>query len=152
MLAHELGVMASILCHEIPFVQHDDGRLLRLLDQAGDFFVLARDPAGGIDDQHIEIGAEDGFFGAHHAENLDRRVVFRAVPDARRVAKDVGPTLADGCDINGIARRPRDFADGGPFVIEDRVDEGGFSDVRASDNGKLRSDNRGLGIRFRRGR
>lgn len=128
---------------EVPFVDRDDAGLAGFLDLAGDFFVLRGDALCSVDYQDAEIGAADAFFRAHDTEDFDGVIDLTARADTGGVDEDVGLAAALVGDVDGVARGAGDGADEGAAVLEDAIDEGGFADVRATDDGELDGCRRG---------
>ena len=137
MLAKQVGVVVGLLLNQVPFIQNNDGRFFRLLNKSSDFLILCGDPTGGIDDENIDIHAAYSFLRAHDAENFHRGVVSGSVADAGRIAEDVMLALILGRDINRVASGACDLADRRAVIVEDLIDERGFSDIRTADQSEL---------------
>ena len=141
---------------EIEFVQHDEAGFFLLKDGLGDLAVHRGDACGEVDDEHAEVGAADGFLGAHGGEDLHRVVALAARAQAGGV--DEGEVLAlEGVgQIDRVAGGAGDFGNDGALVLEDGVDERGLAGVGLADDGELDADGfrdfgDGFGFRDERG-
>ena len=123
------------LLDQIPFVDGYHTRLACVLNQSRDFLVLRRDPSRGIDYQAAQMRAPNARFGAHNTENFHRAGNFSTRTNSRGVDEYVAITVAFIGNVDSVARRAGNFADESPFVLQHGVDERGFADVRATDNG-----------------
>lgn len=122
---------------EIEFIKNDEAGLFLFEDELSDLAVLCGNTFCEVDDKHAEIGAADGFFGADRRENLDGVIAFTTRPEAGGI--DEGEIFASERvgEVYRVASGSCDFGDDCAFVLEDGVDEGGFSGVRLADDSQL---------------
>ena len=115
---------------------------LRLLhDDVCDFFVLLGDAGLGVNHQNRDVAALDGILGALDAEIFNRVVHAPRLPDAGGINQDVFLPDAVGLDlerhVNGVARRAGNRRDDDALGLRERIDDGRFADVRATDDGEF---------------
>src|ERR1700730_17316557 len=123
--------------NQIDLVHDDDARLVILLDQPGDLLVLGGDPFDGVNDQRADIGPSNAFFRTHHAENFDGGIVFTPRPNSRGVNQDIVLSIAPVWDVDGIPCCYGRLADDGALMLQNRIDQRGFTNVRPSDDREL---------------
>ena len=129
---------------EIELVEHDEAGFFLGEDELGDFAVLGGDAGGEVDDQQGEVGAADGFLGAHGGENFYGGIAAGAGAEACGIDEGEVFFLEGAGEIDGIAGGAGDFGDDGALVIDDGVGEGGFAGVGLADDG----DAHALGLFF----
>ena len=144
-VGHEAQVAQDVLAHffhgaglfvdQVPLVHNDDGRLARLVREAGDLRVLLRDAVARVDHDQAHIRALDGELGAHDGEFLNAVVHARLAPDAGGIDKDIFAVFVLKAGVDAVARRAGDVADDDALFAEDEVHERGLADVRLADDG-----------------
>lgn len=120
---------------QVVFVHHQDAGLFGFQDELGDLAILHLGSACAIDDEEAEVGAADALQGLLDAEDLNLRINAIAAANAGGVDELVVATVVSAIDVHGIARGPGDLADDGALLLEDGVDEGGFTSVGTADDG-----------------
>src|SRR6185369_868322 len=96
--------------NQVPFVQDDDRRLSRVLNQSGDSFVLRCYAHRKIDNENTNISAANAALGTHHAENLSGAGNFSSASDSGGVDENKLKAVAFVNYVDGIACRARQFA------------------------------------------
>ncbi len=114
----------ALRLHQIPFVDHDDGGLVRLLHERGDFLVLRGDTHGGVDHEHAEIGSSNGPLGTHDTKDLDGTGMFAARANSGRIDEHETLSAALVGDVDRVASRSGKIAHDRPAIAQDGVDEG----------------------------
>lgn len=120
---------------DIPLVDDDDDALARLVCIARDLLVLLRDALEGVDHHEHDVGAVDGAQRAHDTVTLDGLLDLAAAAHACRVDQRELHAVLREVRVDGVTRRARHVADDDAVLAEDRVDDGGFADIRAADDG-----------------
>ena len=120
-VGHEAQVAQDVLAHflhgaglfvnQVPLVHDDDGRLARLVREAGDLRILLRDAVARVDHDQAHIRALDGELGAHDGEFLNAVVHARLAPDAGGIDKDIFAVFVLKAGVDAVARRAGDVAD-----------------------------------------
>ena len=136
--------LADFGLEQIPFVDDDDAGFAVLDDDVGDFFVLLGDARFGVQHQNRDVAARDGVLGALDAEKFNRIVHAPRLPHAGGVNQNVFLPHAVGLDlerhVNRVARRAGNRRDDDALGLRERVDDGGFADVRPADDGEFQGD------------
>ena len=110
-------------------------------DDIGDLLVLLGDARLGVNDEHRDVATNDGILRALHAEKLDGVIHAARFAHAGGVDQNIFLPHAfrfhlEG-HVNGIARGARNGRNDDAFGIGERVDDGGFAHVGATDDGQL---------------
>ena len=108
---------------EVEFIEDDEAGFFLIDDRLGDLAVLGRDAGGDIDDQHAEVGAANGLFGAHRGKDFDRVVAFAAWAESGGIDEREVFSLERAGQIDRIAGSAGDVGDDRAFVLEDGVGE-----------------------------
>ena len=115
---------------------HDDG-LAAFAQALGDFLVEGDDAFLDIDDEDDGAGGFDGDFDLFKG-GLDDDVggLFTAQEaDAAGVHEGVGAAVPFGLDADAVAGDAGLVVNDGDALADDAVEEGGFADIRAADDG-----------------
>src|SRR5260370_11316781 len=120
--------------NQVPFIQDEDGRFSRLLNQSGDPFVLGRDTHRQIDDENAKISSANAAFGTHHAQNLSRAGNFPSPANSGGVDKNELQSVAFVHYVDGIACWAGEFANNGAFAAHDGGDKRRFTYIRPTDD------------------
>ena len=108
---------------EVEFVEDDETGFFLIDDRLGDLAILGRDAGGDIDDQHAEVGAADGLFGAHRGKDFNRVVALAAWAEPGRVDEREVFSLERAGQIDRIAGGAGNVGNDRAFVLEDGVGE-----------------------------
>lgn len=117
---------------EVEFVDDECDGLGRGAEDAGEFLIGRGDAVESIDDEEQEIGRGDGCFGGEAGWCGEFRIGFAA--DAPGVNNFKGCLTEMANRKNTIAGDPGLIMDDRDFLVGQTVEEGGFPDIRASDN------------------
>ena len=135
--------LAHAFFHQIPFVNHDDARLLFLDDFIANLIVLLGNAHLGVEHQHGNIAARNGIFRALHAEELDRFIHTPRFAHPSRINQHVPfafpVRLHLERHVDGIARCSWNRADDDALRLGKRVNDGRFSDIRSTNDRKLQT-------------
>ncbi|MFM1943984.1 MAG: hypothetical protein RI897_2966 [Verrucomicrobiota bacterium] len=86
---------------EVPFIDDDDAGFFGVHDDVGNFLVLFEDAGFGIEHEHDEVAAADGFLGTFDAEELDGVIDAASFPHAGGIDEEVALAGAVGFDFEG---------------------------------------------------
>ncbi len=108
-----------------------------LLDETGDLAVLGGDSRREIDHEEADISPANRALRPHGGEDFHRAV--HAGPLAQPGGIDEGVAFPGAIvrDVDRVASGARHFGHDGPLIVENGVDEGGFSGIRFSDHRDL---------------
>lgn len=126
---------------KVPFVHGEDAGFSLLDDEVGDLFILHGDAVLGVKDVEDDVRSGDGVFAALYAEKFDGIVDAPSLANSGGVDEEVAFLLAVGLDgeghVNAVASRAGNGADDDSLAFIKGVDDGGFADVGASDDGEF---------------
>ena len=112
-------------------------------------------PTDQVDHEEAHVGAADGALGAHGREDLDRGIHAGALAQARGVDESVTLACAVVGNVDRVTGGARQFRDDGALVLEDRIDERGFTGIWFAHHRDLQPSNAGglfrLAGRLRKG-
>src|SRR5436853_7752433 len=114
---------------QIPFVQDNDRRFSRLLDQTRNPFVLCSYAHREIDNENAEVSAANTSLCTHDAENFDRTRMFSTPANSRSVDENELPSMALVKNVNGIAGGSGQFTHNRALAAHNGINKRGFSDV-----------------------
>ena len=120
---------------QIPFVQNKNRTFALFLDYSGDPFVLGRHAHREIDNENTQISATNATLRTHDAENFDRGRMFSTPANSGGVDENKFPAIALVKNVNGITRRPRQFAHDRAIATHNGINERGFTHVWAANDG-----------------
>ena len=117
----------------VELVDEQEGGLLCALDHARNALVFFGDADGTIDNEEDDVGFFCG--GKSLVANRGREdiLAFHGL-DAARVYERELMTTPIGVVIGAVSRNATAFVDDGVRGLGDAIDEGGFTDIRTTDN------------------
>ncbi len=119
----------------VPFVYADDQGPTGVDDEPDEMEVLIGDAFLGIDEQDGDVGGLDGLQRFDDAEFFYFFGDSCPAPDARRVDEYIGFFTADQGNSNAVARGAGVVMNDDAGFPQQVVDQGGFADVGATDDG-----------------
>ena len=133
--------LQDFFTEQIPLVHHHDARAALLDDLVGDLFVLLKDAVLGVQHQHGDVAARDGFLGTLDAVKFHRVVHLPRLAHPGGINQNIFLAHALGHDfkrhVHRVARGAGNRTDNDALGFRERVDDGGFADVRPPDDGEL---------------
>ena len=124
---------------EVELVGDDEAGLFFLLNEAGDLAILSGDASGEIDDEETDVSAADRALAAHGGKDLYGVLHAGAFTEAGGVDDVVLFIAPDVGDVDSITSGSRDFGDHRALILENGIDEGGFTGIGFADDGDLKA-------------
>lgn len=138
---------------KIPLVHGEDAGFSLLDDEVGDLLVLHGDSVLGVKDVENDVGSGDGVFAALYAEKFDGVADAPSLANSSGVDEEVVFLFAVGLDgeghVDAVASRAWNGTDNDSLAFVEGVDDGGFADVGASNDGEFQWFGIGSGFGFR---
>ena len=133
-----LACFANGFFGEVPFVNHNDARLLVLDDDIRNFFVLFGNARFGVEHQHRDVAARNRIFASLRAKEFNG--VGNTPGFAESSSIDEQIALSPGLGLNfkwnvdRIARGPWHGAHDDSLRLGQRIDDGRFADIGSAHN------------------
>ena len=131
----ELAVGVVVLFDEVPFVDDDDDAFVVALDEGEDVEVLLLEALAGVEHEDAYVGDFDGADGAEDGVEFEVFGDFGFAAEAGGVDEVEVEAEEVVAAVDGVARGACDGGDHGAVLAGDHVDERGFADVGAADDG-----------------
>src|SRR4029077_5948689 len=104
---------------------------------AGDLSVALRDALLAIDHEQRDVCALEPTTRHHHAEFFSDQVGLALAANAGGVDEAINAAVPTDFDIYGVHGCARHGRDDGAFFANHAIEQGGFADIGASNNGDL---------------
>jgi len=127
----------AVFLHGIPLVDHDNTGAPVFLNATGEPLILLCDAIEGINHQHTDITAFNRFEAAVDAKEFGAVIDTATAADACGIDETPGPVLAHKTGVDRVTGRPADWADDGPLLTADGIQQARFAHIRATDDGEL---------------
>ena len=127
------------IIHQIPLVEYQDNASTGIHGLTHHLQILIGDRLGGVEQHQCKLRTLNRGLRTQRREILGAGQLVQATLDAGGI--DEQPILAiDGDDlIDRISRGARKIVDDGAFLVGQLIEQGGFADVRTSDQSHARS-------------
>ena len=122
---------------EVPLVDDDDDGAAGLVGVAADVGVERGDAFGGVEDEEGDVGGFEVLAGHDDGELLGHEVGLALAADAGGVDEAEVVAAAGDDFVDGVAGGAGDGGDDGAVGSGEGVEQGGFADVGAADDGDL---------------
>ena len=132
--------------HRVPFVDRDDQRPPFVDDMAGDGEILLVEDRLAVQHQDHHLRQPDGVQRVAGRQLLDPVGDLGAAAHARGVDQPDGMAAIGPVDRDGVPGHPGLRAGDDPLIFHQRVQQGRFSDIRASDDRELDDPCGGLAL------